>query len=103
MIETYAIVAGALIVVGAFFGVLVIRALGARSQKAHRVPINHFDQIAVEPRPVPNAVEPRPARNAVEPLPVRNADVVIYPGSPRVAIARQPELTLAGRAAATGG
>ena len=94
MIETYAIVAGALIVVGAFLGVLVIRALGARSQKAHRVPINHFDQIAVEPRPVPNAVEP---------LPVRNADVVIYPGSPRVAIARQPELTLAGRAAATGG
>ena len=83
MIETYAIAVGGLIVVGAVLGILLIRALGARSQRTHRVATNHFDTITVRPRAV------------------RSARVVTtYTGSPRVAISRQPELTLARRAAA---
>ena len=96
MIETYAIAAGALIAVGAFLGVLVIRALGARSQRAPSVAVSHFDRVAVGSRTV------------------RSADVVIISRSPRAAITRepqptlarhtaaQPQLTLAGRAATTG-
>lgn len=84
MIETYAIAAGALIVIGAVLGIFVIRALGARIQRSHRAAVAHFDRIAVTPRTA------------------RNADAVVISGSPRPSITRQPQLTLAGRAATTG-
>lgn len=76
MIETYAIAAGALIVIGAFLGILVIRGLGARSQRTHSVAVNNFDRIAADPRAA------------------RSADVIIISGSSRAAVTRQPQLTL---------
>ncbi len=78
MIEAYAIAAGALIVIGGFLGILGIRALGARSQKANRVAATtHFDAITIGPRAV------------------RSAEVVTYPGSPRVGVTRHVELDAA--------
>jgi hypothetical protein len=108
MIEMYAIAAGALMLVGAVLGILVIWAVGVRYEKANHVAVANSGRITAAAHParqagsiarsrLPELIEAgeRPAQARRRPAEVRRSRVGV--GEP------EPELTLTGRAMAGAG